>query len=280
MKNKQVLITGATRGIGKVTALELAKLDADLVLVARDPQRADETVAEIAAAAPESKVEVILADLSSLAEIRRVAAEFKQSHPRLDVLINNAGGTFATRRTTPDGFEHTFAVNHLAYFTLTNLLLDVLKASAPARVVSTASGAHAWGELDFDDLQTEKRAYVGMRVYCNTKLMNMLFTRELARRLEGTGVTANCVHPGAVRTGFGRNDPGWFKLGVTVYSPFMISAEKGARVLIWAASAPELEGVSGKYFYKNAEARSSRRSRDDEDAKKLWEVSAQLAGVG
>jgi NAD(P)-dependent dehydrogenase (short-subunit alcohol dehydrogenase family) len=280
MQGKLVLITGATRGIGRVAAIELARLGADLVLVARDPARAEETRAAIAAQAPASKVEVILADLSSQAEVRRVAAEFKQRHARLDVLINNAGGTFATRRVTVDGLEHTFAVNHLAYFTLTNLLLDELKASAPSRVVSVASGAHAWGALDFDDLQTEKHHYIGMRVYCNTKLMNILFTRELARRLEGAGVTANCVHPGAVHTGFGRNDPGWFRLGVKIWTPFMISAEKGARVMVWAASAPEIAGTSGKYFFKNHEARSSRAARDDETAARLWEVSAKLTGIG
>jgi NAD(P)-dependent dehydrogenase (short-subunit alcohol dehydrogenase family) len=278
MKGKRVLITGATRGIGEVCAVELAKLGADLTLVARAPERGQETEAAIRAAAPDASVETLYADLSSMAAIRALADEFKRKHDRLDVLVNNAGGIFAHRKQTVDGFDWTFAVNHLAYFLLTNLLLDVLKASAPSRVVSTSSGAHAGGRAHFDDLQGRQGPF-SFRAYQNSKLFNILFTRELARRLADTKVTANCHHPGFVRTGFGRNEPGLLNIGVRIGQLFALSPEAGARTMIYLASSPEVAGISGEYFYKGKVARTTRYGRDMDAARRLWEVSAEMTGV-
>jgi NAD(P)-dependent dehydrogenase (short-subunit alcohol dehydrogenase family) len=220
----------------------------------------------------------MLADLSSQEQIRRLADDFKAAYPRLDVLINNAGVFRSERITTADGIEMTFAVNHLAYFLLTNLLLDVLKASAPSRIVNVSSGAQSNGTIDFDDLQGEK-GYKGTKAYSQSKLANVLFTYELARRLEGTGVTANCLHPGAVRTNFGSGSSGVFGFMVRALRPFIISPEKGAETSIYLASSPEVEGVSGRYFVKKAEARSSDVSYDERLARRLWKVSAELTNL-
>lgn len=278
MSGKRVLLTGATNGIGEVTAIELAKLGADLTLVARSKDKASATEQRIKAAAPNARVEFLFADLSVMSEVRRVASEFKARHSRLDVLINNAGATFSSRSVTSDGFEMTFALNHLGYFVLTTELLDVLKASAPSRVVSVASAGHKLGSINFDDLQSE-RWYEGVRAYSNSKLANILFSNELARRLQGTGVTSNAVHPGAVKTGFGKNTPGWFKLAVQLATPFLISAEKGARTTLYVATAPELEGVTGKYFAKQKEKRPARHALDAEVARRLWEETYKLVAA-
>jgi NAD(P)-dependent dehydrogenase (short-subunit alcohol dehydrogenase family) len=279
MSEKVCLITGATSGIGKATAMELVKMGASVVMVGRDRGRGEAALAEIKEKSANASVDLMLADLSSQQEIHRLADEFKEAYPRLDVLINNAGLFRSKRITTADGLETTFAVNHLAYFLLTKLLLDVLKASAPSRIVNVSSGDHNNGAIDFDDLQGEK-GYKGAKAYSQSKLADVLFTYELARRLEGTGITANCLHPGAgVRTNFGSGVSGVFGLIVRALRPFMISPEKGAETSIYLASSSEVEGLSGRYFVKKAEARSSDVSYDESRARRLWEVSAELTNL-
>ena len=278
MGEKVCLITGATSGIGKATAMGLANMGASVVIVGRDRGRGEAALTEIKERSGNSSVDLMLADLSSQEQIRRLADDFKAAYPRLDVLINNAGVFRSERITTADGIEMTFAVNHLAYFLLTNLLLDVLKASAPSRIVNVSSGAQSNGTIDFDDLQGEK-GYKGTKAYSQSKLANVLFTYELARRLEGTGVTANCLHPGAVRTNFGSGSSGVFGFMVRALRPLMISPEKGAETSIYLASSPEVEGVSGRYFVKKAEARSSDVSYDERLARRLWKVSAELTNL-
>jgi retinol dehydrogenase 12 len=282
MKDKVVLITGATNGIGKVAATELAKQGATVVIVGRSAEKTLATVKEIQeATGHQQQVDYLLADLSSMAEVRRLAAEFKKKYSRLDVLINNAGATFTTRQETVDGYEKTFATNHLSYFLLTTLLLDVLKASAPARIVNVASDAHSTGKINFDDLQS-RNGYgaAGFRAYGTSKLANVLFTYELARRLEGTGVTANVIHPGFVASGFGANNgrlfSGVLKLLQRVAA---ITPEKGAETIIYLASSPEVEGITGKYWDKRKQISSSTASYNVETAKRLWEVSEQLVNA-
>jgi NAD(P)-dependent dehydrogenase (short-subunit alcohol dehydrogenase family) len=276
MDGKVCLITGATSGIGKATAMGLADMGASVVMVGRDRDRGEAALAEIKEGSPNASVDLMLADLSSQEEIRRLADEFKETYPRLDVLINNAGVIRSKRVTTVDGIEMTFAVNHLAYFLLTNLLLDVLKASAPSRIVNVASGEQRNGTIDFDDLQGEK-GYKTAKAYGQSKLATVLFTYELARRLEGTGVSANCLHPGVVGTNLGSGVSGVFGFTVRALTPLMKSPEKGAETSIYLASSPEVEGLSGRYFVKKAEARSSDASHDERLARRLWEVSAELA---
>lgn len=280
LAGKTCLVTGATNGIGRVSARALAKMGAKLFLVARDPQRAEETRAEIARAVPNADVRIILADLSSQAEVRRAAADFLATGEPLHVLLNNAGVTQLTRSETVDGIETTFAVNHLGYYLLTRLLLERIRASAPARIVNVASDAHRFGgPLDFDDLGATKK-FTWMGVYGRSKLANILFTRELARRLEGTGVTVNALHPGAVRTGLGmNNDAPIMKLLVALARPFMRSPEKGAETSIWACSAPELAKVSGRYFSDRREREPNAIAQDDAAAKRLWDVSARLVNL-
>jgi retinol dehydrogenase-14 len=279
LAGRTCLVTGATSGIGKATATGLARLDADLVIVARDPARGDATAAEITDATGNDRVEVLLADLSSQASIRHLAGEFISGHERLHVLVNNAGGYFASRHTTVDGLELTFALNHLAYFLLTNLLLDLLKASAPARIVNVSSGAQASGDIQLDDLQFERR-YRGRAAYSQSKLANVLFTYELARRLEGTGVTVNCLHPGVVRTNFGRDDETpTMRLLTPLVRLFMRTPEQGAETPVYLASSPDVEGVTGKYFANKQEKRSSPRSYDVELGQRLWRVSEELTGI-
>lgn len=279
MNGRVCLITGATNGIGKETALALAKMGANVVLVARSAAKGDATLAEIKQRSANDQVELLLADLASLDATRRLAAAFREKHDRLHVLVNNAGSYQASRSISADRFEMTFAVNHLAHFLLTDLLLDLLKASAPARVINVSSGAHARATIDFDDLQNE-RGYAGMSVYGQSKLANVLFTYELARRLEGTGVTANCLHPGVVRTGFGRNNSGirgsFFAVFHALARPFLLTPEQGAETSIYLAAAPEVETVTGKYFVKKEPVDSSAASYDSEAALRLWQVSAEL----
>jgi NAD(P)-dependent dehydrogenase (short-subunit alcohol dehydrogenase family) len=281
MGEKICLITGATSGIGKATAMGLANMGASVVMVGRDRGRGEAALAEIKEKCTNASVDLMLADLSSQQEIRRLADEFKEAYPRLDVLINNAGLFRSKRITTADGLEMTFAVNHLAYFLLTKLLLDVLEASAPSRIVNVSSGEQRNGTIDFDDLQGEK-GYEGPKAYSQSKLADVLFTYELARRLEGTGVTANCLHPGGripVRTNFGSGVSGVFGFTVRALRPLMISPEKGAETSIYLASSQEVEGLSGRYFVKKAESRSSDVSYDERIAKRLWEVSADLTNL-
>jgi NAD(P)-dependent dehydrogenase (short-subunit alcohol dehydrogenase family) len=229
--------------------------------------------------APGGEVDVFTADVSSQREVQRLGEQVLAAYPRLDVLVNNVGGYWATRHATEDGLERTFAVNHLAPFLLTHLLLDRLRSSAPARVVTVSSGAQAMGRIDFDDLQGE-RSYSGQRAYNQSKLANVLFTYELARRLEGSGVTANVLHPGVVRTAFGQEDSrGWMRLMLPVVRPFMKTPERGAETSVYLASSPEVEGVSGRYFANSKPKTSSRASYDTAAARRLWEVSAGLVGL-
>jgi retinol dehydrogenase 14 len=279
MGEKVCLITGATSGIGRATAMGLANLGASVVMVGRDRGRGQAVMAEIKEGSANDSVGLMLADLSSQEEIRRLAYEFEEAYPRLDVLINNAGLFRSERITTADGLETTFAVNHLAYFLLTNLLLHSLEASAPSRIVIVSSGDHRNGTINFDDLQGEE-GYKGARAYSQSKLANVLFTYELARRLEGTGVAVNCLHPGAgVRTNFGSGVAGIFGFTVRALRPLMISPEKGAETSVYLASSPEVEGLSGRYFVKKAEARSSDMSHDERIARRLREVSAELTSL-
>src|SRR5512133_1723982 len=278
MTGRTVLVTGGTGGIGKATAAGLAALGARVAITGRDRRRADEAAADIrAAGGPE--VDVFVADMSSQAEVRRLASEVLDGLPRLDVLVNNVGGFWNTRRVTADGLEYTFALNHLAPFLLTNLLLDRLRQDAPSRVVTVSSGAQAMGRIDFADLQSE-RAYSGQRAYNQSKLANVLFTYELARRLGGSGVTANVLHPGVVRTAFGAEDPGRVqRLLVPLARLFMKTPEQGAATSIHLASAPDPEGVTGQYFANSKPRRSSARSYDEAVAARLWDVSRELTGI-
>jgi len=275
---KTVLITGATNGIGRAAALQLAKQGATMVIVGRNPAKTAQTVDEIKAQSGNPLVNGLIADLSSMADVRRLAAEFSQKYTRLDVLINNAGGVFASRKLTVDGYEHTFAFNHLAYFLLTNLLLNQLKASAPARIVNVSSGVHVGAVIDFDDLQSQKN-YGGNQAYGQSKLANVLFTYALARRLAGSGVTVNASRPGVVATGFGENNGGLLRLVARFLHLFALTPEKGADTVVYLASSPEVEGITGKYWYKREPIPSSPVSYDEAAQQRLWEVSAQLTGL-
>jgi retinol dehydrogenase 14 len=276
MTGKVCLVTGANSGIGKVTATELARMGARVVMVCRDRRRGDAALAEVKQATGNEQAELMLCDLSSQADIRRFADEFKATHDRLDVLVNNAGVYMRKRTVTVDGIEATFAINHLGYFLLTNLLLDLLEQSAPSRIVSVSSDAHAHGHINFDDLQGIER-YGGVKAYCHSKLANILFTRELARQLAGTPVTANCLHPGAVATGIFRSLP---KIIEAIIKRVTLSPEKGAQTSIYLASLPTVEQVTGKYFVKCAEARPSAEAQNDEIAQRLWAESVRLTGLG
>jgi NAD(P)-dependent dehydrogenase (short-subunit alcohol dehydrogenase family) len=278
MDGKVCLITGATNGIGLEAAKALASQGSTVVLVGRDPGRIESSLAQVRQAAPDAKVESLQADFTSLQDVRALAQAFKARHSRLDVLLNNAGLVLHERQVTKDGFEATLGINHLAPFVLTHELLDVLKASGPARVVNVSSDAHRYGKLDFSDLQSE-RGYKMMRVYGSSKLANILFTQALARRLKGTQVTTNSLHPGVVRTGFGHNTQGLMNFAVKAFGMFFLSAEQGARTLVYLSSSPEVEGVSGQYFYKCRPKVPSRAARDEQLAERLWQVSEELTGV-
>jgi NAD(P)-dependent dehydrogenase (short-subunit alcohol dehydrogenase family) len=276
LKGKTCLITGVTQGIGRVTAREIGRLGPNMVLIARDKQRGLEVVEEVKAAG-NPQVELIVADLSSQAEVRRAAAEFLSRHDRLHLLINNAGALFGERKLTVDGLEMTFALNHLGYFLLTQELLGVLKASAPARIVNVASDAHRSARLDFDDLQCEKGfGPGGFGAYGRSKLANILFTNELAQRLAGTGVTANSLHPGVVATGFGSGGSALVRFGIRLARPFFRTPEDGAKTTIHLAVSPAVEGVTGKYFANSRETRPRPQALDDAAAKRLWQVSEEL----
>ena len=279
MIGKLVLITGATSGIGEAAATELAAWGASIVAVVRNRRRGEETLAQIRATTGNEQLELLVGDLAAQADVRRVAQEFKERHDRLDVLINNAGGVFGSRRITSDGLELTFALDHLAYFLLTNELLDVLKASTPSRIVSTSSDASTQGSIELDDLQLE-RGYKPFRAYSNAKLANILFTFELARRLAGSGVTANCVHPGFVRSGFGSGLGGPMRLGTKAAQLFARRPEKGAETIVYLASSPAVASVTGKYFFDKQPKTPPAAAVDVALARRLWAMSEQLTGVG
>ncbi len=276
MSGKVVLITGGTSGIGKAAATALAGMGAEVVVTGRNREKGERAAEEIRRDSG-GKVDLALADLASPEEVRWLASEFQERYDRLDVLVNNAGMVNTGRKTTADGLELTFAVNHLGPFLLTNLLLDVLEESAPSRVVTVSSEARRGAKIDFDDLQSE-RNYRGFPVYGMTKLANIFFTYELADRLRGTGVTATCLHPGAVNTEFGNNNSGGFAVVFRMFKPLMRTPEKGADTLVYLASSPEVEGVSGRYFADRKDI-SSKQPRDEGVQKRLWETSEDLTGL-
>jgi retinol dehydrogenase-14 len=277
MTGKTVLITGGTGGIGKAAAVGLASMGARVGITGRDRARAEAAAAAIARESGNPAVDVFVADMSSQAEVRRLADEVLAAYPRLDVLLNNVGGFWAHRHVTADGLEHTFALNHLAPFLLTSLLLDRLIASAPSRIVTVSSGVQSMGKIDFDDLMGEQK-YSGSRAYNQSKLANVMFTYELARRLEGTGVTATALHPGLTSTAFSAEDPS-LGLLVTILRPFMRSPARGAETPIYLASSAEVAGVTGRYFSNRKAKRSHESSYDTAAGARLWQASAELVGL-
>jgi NAD(P)-dependent dehydrogenase (short-subunit alcohol dehydrogenase family) len=277
MTGKTVLITGGTGGIGRAAAIGLASMGARVGITGRDRVRAEGAAALIARESGNPAIDVFAADLSSQAEVRRLADEVLAAYPRLDVLLNNVGGFWAHRHVTADGLEHTFALNHLAPFLLTSLLLERLKASAPARIVTVSSGAQSMGRIDFDDLMGDGK-YSGQRAYNQSKLANVMFTYELARRLEGTGVTATALHPGLTNTAFSAEDPAMAPL-VAILRPFMGSPARGADTPVYLAASPEVEGITGRYFAKRRPRQTHKSSYDLAATARLWSVSADLVGL-
>ncbi len=279
MANRVVMITGGTSGIGKETALGLARLNATVAIVGRDREKTTYVVNEIKAATGNERIIPYICDLASLADVRKLAMDFHSDRSRLDVLFNNAGAINSKRLLSKDGYELTFAVNHLAHFLLTNLLMDLLKESVPSRVIVTTSTAANMGHMHFDDLMLEKN-YTGFKAYGQSKLANQLFTFELARQLQKTGVTANCLHPGVARTGFAMNNKGAMKIGYALFSPFLINAKKAAMTPIYLASSPDVRDVTGKYYSKGKEKEPPKEATDLESAARLWEISERLVMKG
>jgi len=278
MHGKICLVTGGTSGIGKETARQLAQQGAHVVIVGRSEEKAKKTVEWIKEQTRSEQIEFLIADLSSQREVRTLAKTFKRSFDRLDVLINNAGGIFSVRELTADGFERTWALNHLAYFTLTIELLDILKSSPPSRIINVSSGLHAKGKIDLDDLQFEN-GYEMMAAYCRSKLANVLFTYALARRLDGTSVTSNCLHPGVIATRFGHNNKGPFKWMMIAVRPFLLSAAKGAATSVYLATSPDINSVTGKFFVNCHAKDSSKQSYDLTLQDRLWEASMEEIAV-
>lgn len=278
MGGKTALITGGTSGIGKASAVALAAMGANVVIVGRNPDRGEAALQDVKAQSHNDSVELMLADLSVQEEVRGLADEFLRRYDRLDVLVNNAGLVQSRRTETADGMETTLAINHLAPFLLTNLLLDRLKESAPSRVITVSSEAERMGNIDFDDIQS-RHNYKGFAAYGMTKLANILFTYELAERMKGTFVTANCLHPGAVGTNFGKNNAGPMALFFRLAKPFMRSPERGGDTLIWLASSADVDGVSGKYFSDRKEIGAKEIAYDPAARRRLWEISEELTGL-
>jgi NAD(P)-dependent dehydrogenase (short-subunit alcohol dehydrogenase family) len=279
LTGKVFLITGATDGIGKAAARQFVERGADVTIVARSKVKGERVLAELAEGIAEARVDLLVYDLSKLSEVRAAAAAFKAKHDRLDVLVNNAGGLFQKKQLSADGFEMTFALNHLAYQVLTTELLDLLRRTPGARVVSTSSGAHMTGKINFDDLARRPSGKVGFTAYGDSKLANILFTRELARRLAGSGATANCFHPGFVRTAFGQNNGGLLAMTIGAFAAaFARTPQKGAETLVYLATSPEVAGQSGQYFYDKKVARTTALAKDDALATRLWEYTEKLAG--
>ncbi len=281
MKDKICLVTGATSGLGRAAAFAFAGMGATLIVVGRDKEKTENLLNELRGVSGNSRIEHIIADLEQQESITRLAEEFMSRHDSLHVLINNAAGYFAKREETKDGYERTFALNHLGYFLLTNLLLDVIKKSEPARIVNVSSDAHRTiKEMNWDDLQFKKKwPLLGWNVYSQSKLANIYFTYELARRLKDTEVTANCIHPGFVRSGLAKNN-GWYaKIIVSLLAIAAKTPEKAAETVVWAANSKEMEGVSGKYLRRLQIVSSSDISYDEEAAGRLWSTSCELTGV-
>jgi NAD(P)-dependent dehydrogenase (short-subunit alcohol dehydrogenase family) len=277
LAGKVFLVTGATEGIGKAAALEFAQRGATMTLVGRSKEKSERVLAELIAQSGNPKLDLLLGDLSKLADLRAIAAAFKSKHERLDVLVNNAGALFQTKQLSADGFEMTFALNHLAYFVLTTELLDLLKKTPGSRVVNTSSGAHYTGKIDFDDLARRPSGRVGFPGYGDSKLANILFTRELARKLAGSGGTANCFHPGFVRTGFGQNNGGFIASAISVGGAlFARTPQKGAETLVWLATSPEAAAFHGEYFHDKKVAKTTALGKDDALAEKLWKFTENL----
>ncbi len=275
MQGKVCLVTGSSSGIGKVTARELARQGATVVMVCRNRAKGEAAQKEIRAATGNQQVDLLIADLTSLADVRRVVGEFKQKYTQLHVMIHNAGGANHKRRLTPDGYEATFAANYLAPFLLTQLLLDVLKASAPARIINVSSMAHTSGKIDFADLQGEKR-YGTWKAYGQAKLALILFTYELARQLQSSGVTVNALHPGVIASNFDQGLSPFVRFGWKLITPFLSSVEQGAQTTLYLATSPEVKSVSGKYFSERKETKSSSSSYDQAVRQRLWQVSEEL----
>jgi NAD(P)-dependent dehydrogenase (short-subunit alcohol dehydrogenase family) len=278
MRGKTIVITGGTSGIGEVAAVALAKMGARIILVARDKSRGDATLAQLRDSAPGIAHSVHFADLLRLAEMKRVAAQIADHESRIDILINNAGALFGTRRLTEDGLECSFALNHMAYFVMTEGLRERLSAAGPARIINTASAAHQGAMLDFGDLQSAK-SFGPIKAYARSKLCNILFTRELARRLQGTGVTANCLHPGFVATRFGDQSGALMSRLVWLAKFFAISPAKGAETIVYLASSPDIAETTGQYFCKSVPTTPSSWAQDSQSALLLWQRSAALAGI-
>lgn len=280
LQGKVFLVTGATEGIGKAAALEFARRGASMTLVGRNLEKTERVLGELKAASGNGELDAIVQDLSSLAGVRAVAEEFKARRSRLDVLVNNAGAVFMNYLTSADGFEMTFALNHLSWFQLTSLLLDRLEAAPGARVVSTSSAAHAIGKMDLANVVRRQKGYSAHGAYGDSKLANILFTRELARRLAGTGVTANCFHPGWVSTGFGLNNQGFAAKLIELSAPLLArTPEKGAETLVWLATSSEAAAFNGEYFHDKKVAKPSKLARDAELGARLWELSESLCGA-
>ena len=279
LDGKTVVVTGATSGIGLAAAHALARLGSRLVIVARDPARGEDAVGRMVAASGNRTIDLVLADLASQASIRTLAATLLARYPQIHVLLNNAGVVNLRRKTTVDGLEATFAVNHLGYFLLTTLLLERLKATGRARIVNVASDAHRFGTPDLADLQNEHGRYRAMRVYGQSKYANILFTYELARRLQGSDVTVNCLHPGAVATRLGQNNGRVATIITRALRPFFRTPEQGAETAVYLAASPDVEGVSGRYFSRCREMRSARGTYDEKTQHRLWEMSERLSGV-
>lgn len=277
---KTCIITGSNSGIGKATATALARMGATVVMVCRDKTKGEDARREVIAksGAAESNLELMLADLSSLDSVRSLAAEFLETGEKLHVLVNNAGVILGERHATKDGLETTFVVNYLSHFLLTNLLVDNLKSAAPSRVINVTSDASRSAHMYFDDLQLEK-GYGAIKAYGQSKLAQVLFTNELAKKLQGTGVTSNCLHPGAAATNWGRHSAGALSFFLRAASPFMISSEKAAETAVFLASSPDVTIVSGKFFYKKREAATSPECNDEASARRLWQVSLALSGL-
>ncbi len=275
MTDKVCLITGGNSGIGKASALGLARLNATVVIISRDKDKGEAALMEIRAKSGNRNLDAMTADLSSQDSVRELVHDFRARYKKLNVLINNAGIFLPKRNQTVDGLEATFATNHLGHFLLTNLLLDILKTSAPSRIINLTSSAHFGTEINFEDLKGEKK-YSGYHAYSQSKLPNILFTHQLAKQIEGAGVTVNSLHPGVVRTGFGKDQRGLMSVLVTIGRPLMISPERAAEAVIYLATSPDMEAVTGKFFSRGKESKSSTQSYDEKSAERLWKLSAEL----